>query len=272
MNEDSGYDVYILTCADGTLYTGIARDARKRLARHNAGKGAKYTRSRVPCELSYLEKSPSRAEASKREYALKKLTREAKLRLIEVYNEKGIDANLEGGPYMADLLEFLKARYSERRFDPEKQVTKEDLEKILEAARVAPTAHNSQPFRIHVLGEQFSRDQIKTFSHCYFKAPLHILLSAADEESWVRDADGFAAAELDIGIVGTQMVLEAESLGLKSCMICAFDPEACREAVGLSTSLRPIMILAIGYPSDKSKAGPLHEKRKSLEDLCEYKA
>lgn len=57
------YTVYILRCSDGTLYTGIARDAEKRLSRHNSGKDAKYTRSRRPAELVYTEPAPDRSAA-----------------------------------------------------------------------------------------------------------------------------------------------------------------------------------------------------------------
>ena len=77
------WSVYILRCADGTLYTGIAPDVEKRIALHNAGKGAKYTRGRGPVELVYQEELEDRASASKREYAIKQLSRAEKLHLIE---------------------------------------------------------------------------------------------------------------------------------------------------------------------------------------------
>ena len=77
------WSVYILRCSDGTLYTGIAPDVQKRLMLHNAGKGAKYTRGRGPVELVYQEQLEDRAAASKREYAIKQLSRADKLHLIE---------------------------------------------------------------------------------------------------------------------------------------------------------------------------------------------
>jgi len=77
------YYVYILTCKDNTLYTGITTDLEKRLEEHNnSEKGAKYTRARRPVVLSYSENSENRSEASKREYIIKKLTRTQKLELI----------------------------------------------------------------------------------------------------------------------------------------------------------------------------------------------
>ncbi len=82
---------YIVRCQDHTLYTGIAKDPEKRLAAHNTGKnGAKYTRSRRPVHLVYLEPFPSRAAAAKREYALKQLDLAAKLQLLQ---DKGLVPN-----------------------------------------------------------------------------------------------------------------------------------------------------------------------------------
>lgn len=72
---------YLLECADGTLYTGITNDLDKRLAAHNGGIASKYTRSRLPVRLAYAEPHPDRASASRREAALKKLDRTAKLAL-----------------------------------------------------------------------------------------------------------------------------------------------------------------------------------------------
>lgn len=77
------YFVYILECADGTLYTGCTRDVQRRLATHNSGKGAKYTRSRRPVRLAWQEPQPNRSAALRREAAIKKLTRKEKLALIQ---------------------------------------------------------------------------------------------------------------------------------------------------------------------------------------------
>ncbi len=77
------YWVYILRCADGTLYTGCTNDLSRRLAAHNAGKGAKYTRSRRPVELVYREEVPDKSAALRREAAIKGLSRGEKLALIQ---------------------------------------------------------------------------------------------------------------------------------------------------------------------------------------------
>ena len=79
---ENEWELYILRCGDGTLYTGIARDADKRLAVHRSGKGAKYTRGRGPLTLCYREGCPDHGTALRREYAVKQLTREEKELLI----------------------------------------------------------------------------------------------------------------------------------------------------------------------------------------------
>ncbi len=79
---NSMYYLYILECADGTLYTGITLDIKRRLQEHNTSKlGAKYTRSRRPVKLFYLKEFTSRSVALKAEFQIKKLPREEKLKL-----------------------------------------------------------------------------------------------------------------------------------------------------------------------------------------------
>lgn len=75
--------VYILKCADNTLYTGWTTNVERRFKTHNNGKGAKYTRARLPVELVYYEEFKDKILAQKREYAIKQLKRQDKLRLIE---------------------------------------------------------------------------------------------------------------------------------------------------------------------------------------------
>ena len=88
MNEKSY--VYILRCADDTLYTGWTNDIEKRIEVHNSGKGAKYTRARLPVELVYTEEFDDKIEAQKREYAIKQLTRAGKETLIESDSDEDV--------------------------------------------------------------------------------------------------------------------------------------------------------------------------------------
>jgi putative endonuclease len=76
--------VYIVRCADGTLYTGWTTDVERRVTQHNTGRGAHYTRMRRPVALVYREEVPDRSTAMRREVAIKKLDRERKERLVEL--------------------------------------------------------------------------------------------------------------------------------------------------------------------------------------------
>ncbi len=80
--ETTRHFVYMLHCADGTIYSGYSTDPNRRVKTHNSGQGAKYTRSRLPVELVFTECFPTKSEALKREAALKKLSHAEKLTLI----------------------------------------------------------------------------------------------------------------------------------------------------------------------------------------------
>lgn len=82
------YTVYILKCQDGTLYTGITTNLKKRFADHVAGTASKYTRAHKAEKLLYQETAPNRSSASKREASIKKLNRTAKLHLINTASQQ----------------------------------------------------------------------------------------------------------------------------------------------------------------------------------------
>jgi putative endonuclease len=77
-----GWYVYVVRCADGTLYTGIARDVPARVATHNNGEGARYTRSRLPVQLVHVEPAADRGSALRREFEIKRLPTAAKRQLV----------------------------------------------------------------------------------------------------------------------------------------------------------------------------------------------
>lgn len=89
MVVESQFFTYVLRCADGSLYTGWTTDIESRLKAHNAGSGAKYTRSRTPVELIASWQFCNKSEAMKKEYAIKQLSRTEKIKLIEKTNKAG---------------------------------------------------------------------------------------------------------------------------------------------------------------------------------------
>jgi putative endonuclease len=85
-NDPQPWYVYILQCSDRTLYTGIAKDIEKRLAQHNSGTGARYTRGRAPVELVFVEGMRCHGDALRREYQIKRMSRAQKRKIIEASN------------------------------------------------------------------------------------------------------------------------------------------------------------------------------------------
>lgn len=83
------WTVYMLRCSDGSFYTGITNDLEKRLKRHQSGRGAKYTRCRRPVEVVHTEPAADRRSAMRREIAIKRMTRAAKMRLIQLPSSTG---------------------------------------------------------------------------------------------------------------------------------------------------------------------------------------
>ncbi len=81
--------LYIVVCSDDTLYTGYTTDPERRVAEHNAGRGARYTRSRRPVKLAYLEEKGNRAEALRREVEVKRMSRSRKLLLCRGFRGVG---------------------------------------------------------------------------------------------------------------------------------------------------------------------------------------
>jgi putative endonuclease len=87
--EKGDWVVYILRCSDDTLYTGITNDLQHRIEAHNSGAGAKYTRGRVPVHLIFAEKAIDKADASRKEYQIKKLSRNEKLLMAKSFINNG---------------------------------------------------------------------------------------------------------------------------------------------------------------------------------------
>ena len=88
MDQQNKYYLYVLECKDSTLYTGYTNDVERRVAVHNSGKGAKYTKARVPVTCIFHQQFETKSEAMKAEYAFKKLTRKQKLDYIRSYTNE----------------------------------------------------------------------------------------------------------------------------------------------------------------------------------------
>jgi nitroreductase len=159
---------------------------------------------------------------------------------------------------------LIRARYSARAYKPD-PVEPEKLERVLEAARLAPTAANRQPFRVIVVQTKGREDDLKRIyaRDWLVQAPVVLCVCAVPAESWVRKSDGWNAAEVDASIAMSHIVLAAAEEGLATCWIAAFDPVAAREALGLPPDIIPSAFTPLGYAADTG--GP--KKRRLLADL-----
>jgi nitroreductase len=162
-----------------------------------------------------------------------------------------------------DLTDIVHQRYSVRKYQT-RPVEAEKINQILEAARLAPTACNQQPFRISVIPTAGHEKELgRIYSRPWFaEAPLVICMCADAGHGWVRK-DGKNYSEIDATIAMDHLVLTATGLGLGTCWIAAFDALAAREILHLPANLEPLVFTPLGYPADT----PFAKTRKSLEEL-----
>ena len=168
-----------------------------------------------------------------------------------------------------DFIEIAKKRYSVRGYQ-DKKVEEEKLEKILEAAHVAPTAANLQPIRLIVVQSREGLAKIGKGANLY-GAPLAVIVCADHGKAWVRPFDKKQTADIDASILTDHMMLQATELGLGSVWICYFKPDVISREFGLPDDLEPVNILAVGY-SDEEAADPERhsQTRIPVEELVSY--
>lgn len=164
-----------------------------------------------------------------------------------------------------DLIELMKERFSCRKFTGA-PVEAEKVDRILEAGRVAPTAHNSQPQKVFVLESRESLEKWTRCTTCHFNEQLVLLVCYDKTLSWKRSYDGEDSGFVDASIVLTHMMLEAQTLGVGSTWIMYFDPAAARKEFDLPEDLIPVGALAMGNPAPEARPSHLHGEKKLLEE------
>lgn len=165
-----------------------------------------------------------------------------------------------------DFSELVTARYSVRAYKPD-PVEEEKLQQVLEAARLAPTAANRQPFQLIVVHTAGREEELRRIygREFFVQAPLVICACGLPEQNWVR-RDGKNYNDVDVAIVMDHLILAAADLGLGTCWIGAFDPDAAREVLGLPQGVESIAFTPLGYPADQPKP----KKRRPLSELVRY--
>jgi nitroreductase len=165
-----------------------------------------------------------------------------------------------------EFSELIAERYSVRAYKPD-PVEQDKLERVLEAARLAPTAVNFQPFQLIVIHTQGREDELNRIyrKDWFVQPPLVVAVCGVPDQGWTR-RDGKSFLEVDAAIVMDHLILAATNEGLGTCWVGNFDVDAAREVLGLPDNVEPIAFTPIGYPDDE----PRTKKRRPLSDLVRY--
>lgn len=168
-----------------------------------------------------------------------------------------------------DFLEIARSRYSCKKFDS-RQIEKEQLNTILEAGRLAPTAKNLQEQRVYVVQSAEGLAKIDTLTPCRYGAPTVIIMAFDKNNVFTYPGQKYDSGIEDATIVATHMLLAAKSVGVESCWVNFFDPDKAAEAFQLPENEEILMFLCLGFAAEGS--GPLanHSSRKPLEETVTY--
>lgn len=165
-----------------------------------------------------------------------------------------------------DFMELAEYRYSVRTYKPD-PVPDDLLARVLEAARLAPTADNRQPFRLIVIHTAGRAGELRRIYNrdWFVQAPLIVGIVTVPAEAWVR-SDGKNYADVDAAIVMDHLILAATEAGLGTCWIGAFNVSATREVLGLPPDVEPLAFTPLGFPAEE----PGFKRRRRLDELVRY--
>lgn len=164
---------------------------------------------------------------------------------------------------------LIRERFSVRSFKAE-HLPKEAIDTILAAGHVAPTGCNNQPQRILVLNTDASMELLQGCTRSHFHAPSAMLVCHNKNESWVRPYDGALASPVDAAIVTTHMMLAARNIGVGSCWVMHFNPDAMKKAFAIPEEYEPLALLLLGYPADDAVPKHYHEEMRPMDEVVFY--
>ena len=173
-----------------------------------------------------------------------------------------------------DFLDLAQARWSVRDYD-QRPVEQEKLDRILEAARLAPTGANRQPQRIYVLRSEEALARVRAATRMAFNAPLVLMVCACVEEAWHNKRETvmtgnveqtYSTTEQDAAIVCDHMQLAATEVGLGTLWVRGYDTQVLLDAFDLPEGVVPICLLDVGYPAEDARPAAMHEQRKPISE------
>lgn len=161
-------------------------------------------------------------------------------------------------------------RYSCKRFDPTRQLSEQQLNAILEAGRVAPTAKNLQEQRVYVVQSAEVLQQIDSVCPCRYNAPTCLVVAYDSQNVFTYPNSTRDSGTEDATIVATHMLLAATANGVNSCWINYFDPAAMAATLGLPANEKVVMMLDLGFANEDGKPLPNHFDRKELKETVTF--
>ena len=168
-----------------------------------------------------------------------------------------------------DFLQLAADRYSVRHFS-DKPVSDAAIDTILEAAKLAPTAVNSQPQMIYVLKSEEAIKAANEISPCIYGAP-HAFLVCYDSERVCPRGDNDNYGQIDCSIVITHMLLAAQSIGIGTCPVGYFNPEEAIKAFNLPENIHPVLLIPFGYPADDAAPSERHTQYRDKAEMVEVR-
>jgi len=166
------------------------------------------------------------------------------------------------------VLQLMKQRCSVRKFE-DRPIEKDKLLYVLEAARVAPSACNFQPWRFIVVEDKELMRKIAPNWVSEANTPVMIVACGDHKQAW-RRRDGKDHCDIDIAIAVDHMTLAAAESGLGTCWICAFDALQCAATLKLPDHIEPAVLLPIGYPAETKDANRHDRERKPLNEIVSW--
>lgn len=166
--------------------------------------------------------------------------------------------------------QLAQARYSVRAFS-ERPIAPEKLTAVLQAAQLAPTAKNLQPFHIYVVSSRAGMEKMRTLTRCHYNAPVVLIFTKDTRQEWHHPqvADVTSGVE-DVSIAATHVMLAAAEQGLGTCWLNLFVPQEVSRAYQLPAHEVPVLLMPIGYAAADAAPAPFHTARKTLKELVTY--
>ena len=166
--------------------------------------------------------------------------------------------------------EVIKSRYSCKRFDPDKQVSKEQLQAILEAGRLAPTAKDLQEQHIYVCQSPEVLAKIDKHTPCRYGAPTVLVVAFDKTNVYTYPDDARQSGIEDAAIVATHLMLAARNEGVDSCWLNCIHIDALHAELNLPENEEILMLLDLGFAAEGSHPLPLHFSRKPLTETVTF--